>query len=445
MFNKILDFSQKKTVYLYENSLILQNIDGLIFLSICAVFLLSTFMVSDTIGFCALVCGFLTVVKLFTKSGERISCRGFEIWLLAYFMLVIVSLFGASLFILSLKGFFKTLTYLIFYSSVVIYLKDNKEKIPFFMGLIGLCLGSQAIVGILQNFSQVNEISTWQDVSRLNPEQVMTRVYGTLKPYNPNLLGGYLLIGTPSVFGVSAIKFFEKKKYLGLFWLLVGGLIVAATFLTGCRGAYLGVFGGFLAVILISFKFFWKQYKKAYLSIIGGCLTLITTAILLLSSLRARIISIFAMRSDSSNSFRFNVYNSSLQMFKDNWLLGIGLGNQNFREIYGLYMITGFDALSAYNIFLETAVESGIFALIAFVGFFACIIYQGVKFIVKSDDMISSIIISTVVISTFVTAIHGMVDTVFFRPQLQFVFWFMIATGSVILNSKDNNKLSPIG
>jgi hypothetical protein len=45
-------------------------------------------------------------------------------------------------------------------------------------------------------------------------------------------------------------------------------------------------------------------------------------------------------------------------MFKDNWLLGIGVGNQNFREIYGLYMKTGFDALSAYNIYLETAVES---------------------------------------------------------------------------------------
>ena len=57
-------------------------------------------------------------------------------------------------------------------------------------------------------------------------------------------------------------------------------------------------------------------------------------------------------------------------MFKDNWLLGIGVGNKNFREIYGLYMKTGFDALSAYNIYLETAVESGIFALIAFLGFY---------------------------------------------------------------------------
>ena len=37
-------------------------------------------------------------------------------------------------------------------------------------------------------------------------------------------------------------------------------------------------------------------------------------------------------------------------------------------------MKTGFDALSAYNIYLETAVESGIFALLAFLGFIGCII-----------------------------------------------------------------------
>ena len=34
------------------------------------------------------------------------------------------------------------------------------------------------------------------------------------------------------------------------------------------------------------------------------------------------------------------MYNSCVNMFKDNWLLGIGVGNKNFREIYGLYMKT---------------------------------------------------------------------------------------------------------
>ena len=50
----------------------------------------------------------------------------------------------------------------------------------------------------------------------------------------------------------------------------------------------------------------------------------------------------------------------------DNFWIGIGTGNTTYRLMYGLYMVTGFDALGAYNIYLEMAVESGIFALITF-------------------------------------------------------------------------------
>lgn len=124
-------------------------------------------------------------------------------------------------------------------------------------------------------------------------------------------------------------------------------------------------------------------------------------------------------------------------MFKDNWLLGIGVGNQNFREIYGLYMKTGFDALSAYNIFLEIAVESGIFALIAFVGFLITLVKNAVNFILKSTEAKSVIIVSSAVISIVAVCIHGMVDTVFFRPQIQFVFWTMVAVARILIFDKE--------
>lgn len=125
-------------------------------------------------------------------------------------------------------------------------------------------------------------------------------------------------------------------------------------------------------------------------------------------------------------------------MFKDNWLLGIGVGNQNFREIYGLYMKTGFDALSAYNIFLEIAVESGIFALIAFVGFLITLVKNAVNFILKSKDTKDVIIVSSAIISIVAVCIHGMVDTVFFRPQIQFVFWTMVAVARTLIFTTDN-------
>ena len=351
MFNKILKFSQQKTEYLYKNSLFLQHIDKLIFASIIFVFLASTVMSSDVIGFIALITVFLTVVKILTKPDETLSCRGYELWLLAYFMIVVISLAGSTLFHLSLKGFFKTFTYMAFYFSLMQYLKNNKSKIPYLLGAIGLCVSFEAVVGFLQNFSHVEEISGWQDVSGLNPEEVMTRVYGTLKPFNPNLLGGYFVAGIPALYGLSAYFLADRKYKLSVVGAVLALLSTLTLFLTGCRGSYIGMTVIFCSMFAVSAKYLWRNYKTIYLSVVGGVVAFATSAILLVSSLRARVLSIFAMRQDSSNSFRFNVYHSSVEMFKDNWLLGIGVGNQNFREIYGLYMKTGFDALSAYNIF----------------------------------------------------------------------------------------------
>ena len=436
MFNSILKFTQSKTEFLYKNSLFLQNIDKLIFLSIIFVFLASICMSSDVIGFIALITIFLTFVKILTKPDEKLSVKSFEFWLLIYFMLVIVSLAGSTLFYLSLKGFFKTFTYMAFYFSMVQYLKENKSKIPYILGAIGLCISFEAVVGFLQNFAHVEEISTWQDVSMLNPEEVMTRVYGTLKPYNPNLLGGYFVAGIPALYGLAAYYFADKKFKVSLVW-LIGALLSSVTlFLTGCRGSYMGMLVIMLGIFSVSAKYLWQNYKQIYLSIVGAVTAFATAALMFVSSLRARVLSIFAMRQDSSNSFRFNVYHSSIEMFKDNWLLGIGVGNQNFREIYGLYMKTGFDALSAYNIFLEIAVESGIFALFAFLGFLVTLIKNAVQFILKSKDTKNVILVSACTISVCAVCVHGMVDTVFFRPQIQFVFWTMVAVLSTLTDAK---------
>lgn len=436
MFNKFFNFTQDKLSYFYENSLFLQNIDFFILPIILLTFVSSTFMNSDSIGFFALIVMFLTFVKMLTKPNERVDFKNFEIWLVAYFMLVVISLFGSTLFALSFKGFLKTFVYIGFYFSLVQYLKAHKNHIIYILGTIGLCVVGEFIVGFLQSFLHLDAISTWQDTSRLNPEDVLSRVYGTLKPLNPNLFGGYLVSGFPVVLG--SVFYFASKKH----WKLTGlsavltVLGVYTIFQTGCRGAYLALMLIFGCAFLIAAKFFWKTYKKLFITFIGSVMALFFSAIIFVSALRHRFCSIFAMRNDSSNSFRFNVYHSAIQMFKDNWLLGIGVGNKNFREIYGLYMKTGFDALSAYNIYLETAVESGIFALIAFLGFLFVLSKDAVKFILKSVDTEQIIFVSISIISIWAVLFHGLVDTIYFRPQLQFLFWSFVAILSTILSNK---------
>ena len=118
MFNRLFNFTQNHTQFLYNNSLIIQNIDKFIYLSILAVFAASTIFPSDYIGLIAVFTTILTVIKLLFVKGEKLEATKAEIWLLAYFMLVVVSLAGSSLFALSLKGFIKTFIYLGFYLSI---------------------------------------------------------------------------------------------------------------------------------------------------------------------------------------------------------------------------------------------------------------------------------------------------------------------------------------
>jgi len=427
LLNKILGCIHNRIKSIYEQSVILQRLDEAILLSIIATFVLATFMSSDVVGYLCFSTFGLTVIRVLTNPFDRFDCKKFEIFLLIYFMFSIISVAGSTLLMLSLKGFFKTFIYLSFYLSVVHHLKYNPKNVLPILFTIGGCISFESIIGLSQNFIHVDEISGWQDTSRLNPEQVMTRVYGTLKPLNPNLLGGYLVAGISSLFGLCGYYLAEGKYKRGIIILLFAILASVTLFLTGCRGAYIAFFAMCVTLFVISLKFFWESYKKIYLTVLSFVIGVGITVLCCLSSLRARVFSIFAMRSDSSNSFRFNVYQSSLEMFKDNWLLGIGMGNQNFREIYGLYMKTGFDALSAYNIYLETAVESGIFALIAFLLFLVGLLVEGGKLIISSSDTQKVIFASVAFVSIIGVLLHGMVDTVFFRPQIQVIFWVMVA------------------
>ncbi len=433
--NKGLNCTQKKSSFLWQNSIFLKNIDNIIFATILLTLGLSTFASSDLIGYIALTTLFLTVIKLFIKPEEKLELKPFDVFLLVYFLLVVISLAGSSLLYLSLKGFFKTFTYLGFYFSAVHYFKDNKAKIPYTIGLIALCATLQGVVGIFQNFSQVGEISTWQDVSNINPEDVMTRVYGTLQPFNPNLFGGYLTACIPAILGLLAFSITEKKYKYSILFSTFALTTSVALVLSGCRGAYIGLFTILVCYFALIAKFIWQsgkeKLKKVFVTVVSAGAALACSAALLISSIRTRIFSIFAMRQDSSTSFRLNVYQSAIDMVKDNWLLGIGIGNQNFREIYGLYMKTGFDALSAYSVFLELAVESGIFASLAFLGFVIAFVYCCAKYIFSNSDIKKTIIISTSMIAVIAVMVHGLVDTVFFRPQIQFAFWTMVALAAV--------------
>lgn len=435
LINSCLFFIQSKFDKVRQNSFILLNIDWFILMAVFAVYISSIFAVNNITAIFAFIVPLLVVLKVLITKGEKIELETCNFYLLAYLFICLISNFTSSMPVQSFYGFYKTLLYFAFYFAMCQFLKNNKGFVAILMLMIAFLVTGESIIGIMQNAAGVANIATWQDTSYVNPEDVLTRVYGTLKPYNPNLFGGWLIAGISSVIGLCALYISDKKIFPFLIALCSFLMSVLCLFYTGCRGAYIALLVIIISLLLVLMRINKRCKTAAALIAVSG-----STFVLLHHGIFQRLMSIFIMRSDSSTSFRMNVYNSALQMFHDNPVWGIGVGNKVFREIYGLYMLSGFDALSCYCVFLEIAVESGIFALLAFLMFLGSLLNSGFRKFVSSDNRAEKIVLFTAFTSVLAVMVHGFVDTIFFRPQIQFVFWTMASILTVLSKEETNGN-----
>ena len=412
----------------------MDNIDNLAFILLGLMLFISVFAPSECIGFVAFIFSGIVIFKQIFKNSSKITCENYEKAIFIFFLIVTMSLLGSTLFKLSFHGYIKTFIYILFFFSAGIFFKQNKSKAPYIIFLTVGLMSFEAILAIIQNHSGVVEISGWQDMTNINPEQIISRAYGTLKPYNPNLLAGYLLCGLSSFIYLILVNLKASKKRFSLIYFGLFLIMLVAIIDTGCRGAYLG-FLFFFPILTFALIYYIqkslgglshikKRYKNIFIALVVGLICFVTTN----PALIKRVQSIFALRADSSISFRFNVYESVWRMFLDNPYLGIGVGNQNFREIYGLYMKTGYDALGSYCVPLEIAVESGIFALIAFIVFLVLFVIKCIQIIKNEKYPINSKILALSFILMIAAVMgHGLFDTIWFRPQVQLLFWTNIA------------------
>ena len=440
--NALLEYFQSKLSFLKGKSLFFKNFDNFIFLSILLTIFAGLFCSTNIIGYCIFLTLFLSVINLFIDKRQFFEPKAFDAALFIFLIISMISMFNSTLPMASLKGFMKTLTYIGFYFSAIQFFSNNKSKIKHTVIFAAGCVLFESIIAIIQNYTDVLPLASWQDLSHINPEDVLSRAFGTLKPYNPNLLAAYLVVGFPMLLCTAFSSFIENNKKFAFFSCFASIISALAIIFTGSRGAYLALGAMIFALGFISYQIIFKdfdnnKFKKYWKIIVFGFSGIFILFVLSSPAILKRILSIFVMRGDSSTSFRMNVYKASFEMFKDNPLLGIGLGNTTFREIYGYYMLSGFDALSAYSIYLETAVETGILGLCAFLSFLFLLLKPSIKFIMTKNEIGQKIFVSCCVLSLVGAMVHGFFDTVFFRPQVQTLFWLVVAILNTNLNTKE--------
>ena len=430
-------FQHTKIADLIEKSLFFAHIDKFIFAMLLLTFGSAPFVSTDVIGGFTILFISLVVLKLLVKKGEKFTMSTLDASVAIFLMVSFVSLMGSTLLVQSFHGFIKVLTYIVFYFCLTHWLRQNRSKIWTILALIVGLISFESVVGILQNFGGIEEISGWQDTSHLDVTEIISRAYGTLQPFNPNLLAGYILPGLAFAFYFFALNLANKQKKRAVVFVALVFLNLLTLVYTGCRGAYIGMITFFAfcsgwAIHYINanyggFSNLKKRWRNTIVvAICGFSLFLFTNPAIL-----KRIFSIFAFREDSSISFRMNVYKSSLAMFLDNPILGIGIGNQNFREIYGLYMRTGFDALGAYSVPLEIAVETGILGFISFFAILFIAFYRAIHFLKTSTSKQVKLLVFSMLMTIALLMTHGLIDTIFYRPQVQMLFWLALAVVNV--------------
>jgi putative inorganic carbon (HCO3(-)) transporter len=302
---------------------------------------------------------------------------------------------------------------------------------PFYRhGIVGslllVSLG-MAVLGLRQYFFGAAELATWVD-----PESGLTgvtRVYSSLR--NPNLYGGFLVPVIPM--GVAAVV---AWRGWGLKILAAGitGMNLLCIGLTLSRGAWVG---GVLAGLVITgllLQWFWQgmpSWGRRWLipGLVVGTGAVLTLGMLMVEPLRLRVLSFFAGRRDSSNNFRINVWLASLRMLSDFPWLGIGPGNRAFNRVYPLYQDPLYSALGAYSVPLELALEVGIPGAVLFFGIVIWVLrlgWQGWGIYLKLGDP-RGLWMGAGLAAVIGMMAHGLVDTVWYRPQVQMLWWLSVA------------------
>jgi putative inorganic carbon (hco3(-)) transporter len=281
--------------------------------------------------------------------------------------------------------------------------------------------------GVHQAIYGAKQLGNWVDAESTLAKT--TRVYSYLN--NPNLLAGYLL---PAI-AFSVAAFFVWKGWVQKTFAIAMVIVDTSCLLvTYCRGAWIGlVVGIFVAVGLVYYWLrpqlprFWRSW--GFPIVLGSILTIGGLAILVIPSLHDRVLSIFSGSKDSSNNVRLEVWKAADKMIRDRPILGFGPGDRVFKKIYPIYQTSPrFGAIGAYSIFKETMVEVGYLGFAGLIWLLVVTANCGIQGLIRLRQIgdPQAFWLMAAIVSMVATIAQGATDTVWYRPEIQTLWWLTI-------------------
>ncbi|HCX53837.1 MAG: putative bicarbonate transporter, IctB family [Synechococcus sp. BS301-5m-G54] len=345
-------------------------------------------------------------------------------WLLLILGIAVLTTGFSPVPMAAAKGLLKLLSYLSVYALIRKLLACNPSWWDRL--LAGLLSGGllSSVLALRQLYASTEELARWADPNSISTGTI--RIYGPLG--NPNLLAGYLLPLLPlAAVALLRWKGIGSRLFAGT-TLILG---VAATVWTYSRGGWIGMLAGLATLMLLLILRTTRHWPPIWrrllpLAVLLLAAALLTVAATKLEPIRTRVASLLAGRGDSSNNFRINVWLAAIDMIQDRPWLGIGPGNAAFNSVYPLYQQPKFNALSAYSVPLELLVEMGLPGLIAGLGLLWSALQRGLRGLTLPQPAAGAALASLAAITGLLT--QGITDTIFFRPEVQLIGWFCLAT-----------------
>lgn len=320
---------------------------------------------------------------------------------------------GATAASINLSGSLRDLA-IYFFAFVLFFVLTNqiesKKELKIFLQLLLLGAFLVSLYGIYQYLAGTPLPEGWVDVEQ-NPA-IRTRVYSVFG--NPNVLANFLVLLIPFSF---ALFLGTKKIAAKISCFALAAMLCLTLLLTFSRGGWLGLLVGLLAFALL------KDRRMLILILIG----LLAGAALLPDVFLQRFSTIGSPQ-DTSNAYRFRVWQESIGIIEDFPLSGVGLGHEAFMRIYPMYMLDREKSpFHTHNSYLQILVETGIIGLLVFLWLLASYFKRGLKAVASCRDKELKYYMIASMSATVGILIQGLGDVIIYLPKITILFWLNIA------------------
>ncbi len=228
-----------------------------------------------------------------------------------------------------------------------------------------------------------------------------------------------LYLGPLVLYSILAFKE-SSKKVERIFLGLAGGICLLGLYFTYSYAAWLALFAGLALAVLLFVR---KKGKRAFWMTLS-VLIVVGLGVVLSELGTEKFAQFLEYGERSSSSVRMQVYEISLALIRENPLFGIGLGQfeQQYQEVAARVLGEApfeWNMLHPHNVFLAFWLNMGLAGLIAFVWLCG----KSLLWLTEEDKKERPIAALMLV----VILVHGLFDTPYFKNDLAFQFWLLMA------------------